>query len=126
VIALERAEVDWSVARCAGAGTDLFYPATTGGPRLAIQRVTAARRVCRECPILVDCRTYAREFELFGIWGGEIREPRWSARLFGHYHYLRAMGGPLLCEGCGDPIVHGETYRVDPKAKTKLCRGCTS
>jgi WhiB family redox-sensing transcriptional regulator len=38
-----------------------------------------ARSVCMDCPVLVACRTFARENHEYGFWGGESEEERHAA-----------------------------------------------
>jgi WhiB family redox-sensing transcriptional regulator len=64
---------DWMVsAKCRGVDPDLFFPTSTGnGARTA---VAAAAVICRGCPVVGECREYARELNVpFGVWGGEGR-----------------------------------------------------
>jgi WhiB family transcriptional regulator, redox-sensing transcriptional regulator len=47
-------------------------------------RHQAAKAICRLCPILHDCRAYARaDPTLEGIWGGETEDERRTARRYG-------------------------------------------
>lgn len=51
-------------AACAGMDPDIFYP-TRGG------NVSAAKAVCRRCPVIISCREWAiTNREKFGVWGG--------------------------------------------------------
>ena len=65
---------------CSGK-TELFFPPTSGKEpmRDRDKREAAAMTVCRQCPVIVECRNYARENNELGIWGGENEESRWKA-----------------------------------------------
>jgi WhiB family redox-sensing transcriptional regulator len=52
------------LAACRGLDVEIFYPPeeTRGG---------AAKRVCRHCPVIHECRVWALDTaEQYGIWGG--------------------------------------------------------
>jgi WhiB family redox-sensing transcriptional regulator len=54
-------------ARCADLG-DAMFP--NGDPELTRQAAT----VCRACPVIVECDSYAREHRIKdGVWGGRSR-----------------------------------------------------
>ncbi|MDQ3450506.1 MAG: WhiB family transcriptional regulator [Actinomycetota bacterium] len=74
---------DWQlVAACRDVDTKVFFApdAERGLRRLARERV--AKAVCRSCPVVDACATYAvRTREPFGVWGGLTPEERrrlWS------------------------------------------------
>lgn len=41
--------------------------------------IYSAKAVCRVCPVLEECRDYARANNELGIWGGETEEERFMA-----------------------------------------------
>ncbi|MFE5302301.1 WhiB family transcriptional regulator [Streptomyces sp. NPDC056632] len=43
------------------------------------ERAGLARALCRPCPVLADCRTWARDRKEWGIWGGETDSERCAA-----------------------------------------------
>lgn len=43
------------------------------------QRITQARELCIECPIMLACRDQGRELRERGIWGGETDDERAAA-----------------------------------------------
>lgn len=43
-------------------------------------RESIARSICRDCAVLVECRSYAREHREQGFWGGENDDQRVDAR----------------------------------------------
>ncbi|HEY5025393.1 MAG TPA: WhiB family transcriptional regulator [Acidimicrobiales bacterium] len=66
-----------SQAACKGMSTTVFFPELGGN-------LTAARAVCRTCPVQGECLSYAdADSELDGVWGGTSgRERRqYRARL---------------------------------------------
>ena len=74
---------DWQLrAACRGMDSSLFFrPEKETGSRRA-GREARAMQVCRGCPVLDQCRTYAVAVqEPFGIWGGmSVAERRNAAR----------------------------------------------
>jgi WhiB family redox-sensing transcriptional regulator len=65
-------------AICGSIDPELFFP----DPGDVAQSQTA-RRICGSCPVLDQCRDYARERpELMGTWGGESERTRqvWRSR----------------------------------------------
>lgn len=59
-------------AACRGTDTGLFFPERGDG---AVPETIAA--LCRACPVLVDCRSYAmRRWSEQGIWAGMTHEER--------------------------------------------------
>ena len=62
-------------AACRGQG-HLFFPPLAERPQTRAKREAKARTVCETCPVLVRCRTYAREQREYGFWGGESEEQR--------------------------------------------------
>lgn len=57
--------LDWQdQAACAGLDVNLFFPDRYHGPS-----AREAGRICKRCPVRVDCADYGRT-EPFGIWGG--------------------------------------------------------
>ena len=61
-------------AACRDADPELFFPEVESGMH---ERITQAKRICFDCPVLVECGTYARERnEPFGIWGGQAEHHR--------------------------------------------------
>jgi len=57
----------WKHAACRGADPALYHPE----PTVNAKNSAAAKRVCRRCPVQVECLRYAVERrEPYGIWGG--------------------------------------------------------
>ena len=58
---------------CRVADPDLFYSANPGDIR-------RAKRVCYDCPVLLECSRYAITNEEWGVWGGLTEEERQKLR----------------------------------------------
>jgi WhiB family transcriptional regulator, redox-sensing transcriptional regulator len=67
---------DWRHhAICRYEDPELFFPVGTGGP--ALLQIAEARTVCRRCPAVSDCLTWALESgQDAGIWGGMSEDER--------------------------------------------------
>jgi WhiB family transcriptional regulator, redox-sensing transcriptional regulator len=65
-------------AACAG-HTDLFFAPSGERPEARVAREGAARAICAGCPVLRECRDWAREHREYGFWGGESEEERAAA-----------------------------------------------
>jgi WhiB family redox-sensing transcriptional regulator len=49
---------------------NLFYPEDEADPVKRRAMTNAAKAICRDCPIMQECRVYALETnQRFGIWG---------------------------------------------------------
>lgn len=70
---------DWMAEGICGGKTELFFPPAAERPQPRLRREAAARSVCAECPVTVECRTYARIHREHGFWGGETEEDRTRA-----------------------------------------------
>ena len=67
---------DWmDEAACKGR-TPLFFPPKAERPQARERREAKARRLCMSCPVIDQCRTYARENHEYGYWAGESEEQR--------------------------------------------------
>ena len=79
-----QAQVRWSqlewpaLAVCSGL-TELFFPPAGEREPARIQREAKARQVCASCPVINECRNYARRNHEYGYWGGENEEERFAA-----------------------------------------------
>ena len=62
-----------ATAICAGEDPSIFFPAH-GDPGVA------ARNVCANCPVQMDCLEYAIAADKWGIWGGWDRDQRRALR----------------------------------------------
>ena len=72
-------KLEWmSQASCKNK-TRLFF---LSGDETAAERrrlTYSAKAICKSCPVLFDCREYARANNELGIWGGETEEERFMA-----------------------------------------------
>jgi WhiB family transcriptional regulator, redox-sensing transcriptional regulator len=68
--------VDWrSRAACRTEDPELFFPVGTSGP--ALVQLARAKSVCRRCPVLIQCRTWAvTTGQSAGVWGGVSEDER--------------------------------------------------
>ncbi|MGQ0826573.1 MAG: WhiB family transcriptional regulator [Actinomycetota bacterium] len=65
-------------AACAGQTRRFFAPPGERPEARAVREVSA-RTVCATCPVLLECRAWARENREYGFWGGESEEERAAA-----------------------------------------------
>jgi len=70
----ERWKVD---ANCANTDTETFFPPK--GKTLA--QLDILKRICSNCPVIQECRDYAVDFYMDGIWG--LTTPRQRQRIRG-------------------------------------------
>ena len=64
--------------RCQGK-THLFFPPLAERPQARVRREAKAARICAECPVILECRLFARINREHGFWGGESEEERAAA-----------------------------------------------
>ena len=79
---MQYSEVDWSRAACIGTDWRFFYADKDAGfePGESKGINNLLRRICRTCPILNDCATYAIEHETCGFWAGMAEDERREVR----------------------------------------------
>jgi WhiB family redox-sensing transcriptional regulator len=71
---------EWmSAAACKGK-VDLFFAPAGEREDARLLREAKARCVCVQCPVLEECRSYARRVGELGFWGGENDEQRAAFR----------------------------------------------
>ncbi len=63
-------------AACRGRGS-LFFASKSERPQARARREATANRICEACPVLIECRSWAREHCEYGFWGGESEEERY-------------------------------------------------
>ncbi|MBH5338174.1 WhiB family transcriptional regulator [Streptomyces pactum] len=62
-------------AACRDEDPDLFFPVGTGGA--ALLQAEEAKAVCRRCPVMQQCLSWALESgQENGVWGGTGEEER--------------------------------------------------
>jgi hypothetical protein len=73
---------------CAQIPHELFYDQST---RSVADRadINNLRRVCDNCPRLLECREYAIKHELYGFWGGMTEKDRMDFRKKYKIKYIR-------------------------------------
>ena len=69
----------WTAEAACTGQTDLFFAPAGERPEARVVREEAARSICRSCPVLGQCREWARENREYGFWGGESEEERAAA-----------------------------------------------
>lgn len=62
-------------ANCKG-HVELFFSPAGEQPRQRAQRELKAAQLCLGCPVLEECRSWAREHRESGFWAGETEEDR--------------------------------------------------
>jgi WhiB family redox-sensing transcriptional regulator len=67
-----------SDAACDGR-SELFFAPAGERPEARVVREAQARAICSACPVIQDCREWAREHREYGFWGGESEEERAAA-----------------------------------------------
>ena len=65
-------------AVCTGM-TELVFPPAGEREPARVVREAKARLVCASCPVVEECREYARRNHEYGFWGGENEEDRFAA-----------------------------------------------
>src|SRR3954469_15618787 len=66
----------WTTEAACDGQTRLFFAPPGERPEARVVRETQARMVCASCPVLFECRDWAREHREYGFWGGESEEER--------------------------------------------------
>jgi WhiB family redox-sensing transcriptional regulator len=59
-------------ALCYGADPEIFFPPTIGGKKVAAE----ALKICRSCPVRIECLKYALRHKAHGVWGGTTQRQR--------------------------------------------------
>ncbi|MCB0982439.1 MAG: WhiB family transcriptional regulator [Acidimicrobiaceae bacterium] len=67
---------DWMADSACKGRTRLFFPPKAERPQARARREAKARRICMGCPVLEQCREYARANHEYGFWAGESEEDR--------------------------------------------------
>jgi WhiB family transcriptional regulator, redox-sensing transcriptional regulator len=72
----EQSNMDWRHrAICRDEDPELFFPVGTSGP--ALLQIAEAKSVCRRCPVVSECLTWALESgQDAGVWGGMSEDER--------------------------------------------------
>lgn len=74
---IKQGELAWANrAACKGL-TEMFFGELKEKPRIRQARERAAIAVCKTCPVMLQCRNFARENKELGVWGGETEDDRY-------------------------------------------------
>ena len=66
-------------AACLTEDPELFFPIGTTGP--AIRQAEEARTICRRCPVVTSCLTWALDTGIeHGVWGAQTEDERRALR----------------------------------------------
>ena len=63
-------------AACRDSDPELFFPVTGHETPAYARQVEQARQVCRRCPVLDECRTWALDHLPYGVAGGLTADGR--------------------------------------------------
>src|SRR6478735_4578122 len=69
---LDSSDSDWRrQAACREMDSDLFFDPNDESRRAKQERISLAKTICQQCPVLIVCRDYAlQRGEPYGVWGG--------------------------------------------------------
>ncbi len=76
--------------------TNIFFPPHGEQAEARERREAVARALCVTCPVLMECRDYARRHREQGFWGGENDEQRLEIRRRSRTTERRVVAGSLL------------------------------
>lgn len=73
---------EWQLrARCRGMPAEVLFTAEQDKGRRRLDHEERAKRICRDCPVLNQCRQYAIDTaEPYGIWGATTPQERRNLR----------------------------------------------
>lgn len=70
LLALESPQIpDMELAGCKGLDSELFF---SESPRL----ISRAKKICSNCPVILDCEKWGTRFAAHGVFGGKTPEER--------------------------------------------------
>ncbi len=106
--------MDWRhAALCRDEDPELFFPIGTAGP--AATQVDAAKVVCRRCPVVEPCLTWALETgQDAGVWGGTSEDERRALKR----RAVRAGGDSAVRAGGDRAVRAGGDREVRARAHT--------
>lgn len=79
VISSSAASTRWMARASCSGHMELFFAPRAERPQARVRREALARAMCRECPVVLECRQAARDNREYGFWGGESEEERHRA-----------------------------------------------
>ena len=99
---------DWRHrAACLGEDPELFFAVGTSGP--AVLQNAEAKTVCRRCPVVSECLTWALETgEPAGVWGGMSEDERRALKRRNARARARTTGTPPADLSGADLLSAGE------------------
>lgn len=110
-------DLDWrDRAECIGVEPELFFPVGHGG--LAERQIAAAKAVCFDCPVTIECLEWALENGVAGVWGGLDDDER--AELLKPQPHERRPNRPTQDEKFGTYSGVGRHRR----RREALCQDC--
>jgi len=108
---------DWQTqAACRGEDPELFFPLGTTGPAAA--QAEEAKAVCRRCPAMNICLTWALTTgQDFGVWGGHSEDER---RAIKRRAARKTAATPRQPARCGTPA----GYEKHVRDHSTICGPC--
>jgi WhiB family transcriptional regulator, redox-sensing transcriptional regulator len=91
----------WTADAACQGRTELFFAPAGERPEARVGREAKARAVCTACPVMQECREWAREHREYGFWGGESEEERAAAGFRVDMPVGRVARYP---KGAGNPV----------------------
>jgi WhiB family redox-sensing transcriptional regulator len=83
---------------CADVDPELFFPQEVEISKTKIiskyVNIAAAKKICSECPLVMDCLAYALKNAEIGIWGGTTESQRELLRKKGNISVNRRPATP--------------------------------
>lgn len=73
------AREDWTGRAACRGMTHIFFSPAAERPQTRARREERARAVCLGCPVMAECREFARSHHEYGFWGGESEDDRRAA-----------------------------------------------
>lgn len=70
---------DWAGRAACRGMTHIFFSPAAERPQTRARREERARAVCLGCPVMTECREFARTHHEYGFWGGESEDDRRAA-----------------------------------------------
>ena len=70
------ASAHWRKDACCKGQLKLFFPPKAERPEARARREAKANRLCEQCSVFDQCRSWARQNREYGYWAGESEEDR--------------------------------------------------
>lgn len=70
---------EWAASAACRGMTHIFFSPAAERPQTRLRREARARQVCLDCPVVDECRAFARTNHEYGFWGGESEDDRRAA-----------------------------------------------